>query len=235
MSAPPSPPRTPRSGGAPGRTPQHPPRRSLRQVLCPAPFGRRMVQLNVGLVLYGVSTALLLRAGLGVDPWTVLHQGLAEVSGLTVGVVSVLAGLLVLALWWPLRQRPGIGTVLDAVVVGLVTDAALTVCPRPGTLGAQVALLAGAVVLNAAATACYLGAGLGPGPRDGLMTGLAARGRSLRVTRTLIELTALGSGWLLGGPVGIGTVVYALSIGPLAQLFIPWLELRPAGVERDPS
>ncbi|RAG84059.1 hypothetical protein DN069_18615 [Streptacidiphilus pinicola] len=199
---------------------------AVSTLLRPAPFARRMVHLMVGLVLYGVSTALLLRAGLGVDPWTVLHQGLAQVTGLTVGTVSIVVSLLVLCLWPVLRQRPGIGTLLDAVVVGAVTDATLADCPRPHGLWAQVLLLSGAILLNAVATACYLGAGLGAGPRDGLMTGLAERGHSLRATRTLIELSALGIGWLLGGPVGIGTVAYAVSIGPLAQVFIPWLRLR---------
>ena len=190
-------------------------------------FGRRLVQLLAGLLLYGMSTALLLRAGLGVDPWTALHQGLSQVTGLTVGTVSIITSLLVLCLWVPLRQRPGIGTLLDAVVVGLVTDATLALCPRPQGIWSQGSLLVVSVLLNAVATACYLGAGLGAGPRDGLMTGLAQRGFSLRASRTVIELSALGSGWLLGGPVGIGTLVYALSIGPLAQLLIPRLEIRP--------
>ncbi len=195
--------------------------------LRPDRFVRRLVQLNVGLLLYGMSTALLLRAGLGVDPWTALHQGLAGVLGLSVGNVSIVVSLLVLLLWIPLRQRPGIGTLLDAVVVGLVTDATLAVCPRAEGLWAQSGLLGAAVLLNAVATACYLGAGLGAGPRDGLMTGLAARGHSLRATRTVIELSALGAGWLLGGPVGVGTIAYAVLIGPLAQIFIPRLAIRP--------
>lgn len=187
---------------------------------------RPLVQLNVGLVLYGASTALLLRAGFGVDPWTVLHQGLHQVTGLSVGTAAVLTSLLVLALWLPLRQRPGIGTILDGLLVGPFTDATLALCPTPHALPLRVALLAGSILLNGVATACYIGAGLGAGPRDGLMTGLAARGLSLRGTRTLIELGALGGGWLLGGPVGIGTIAYAVSIGPLAQRLLPLFTLR---------
>ncbi|MEY9843274.1 putative membrane protein YczE [Streptacidiphilus sp. BW17] len=187
---------------------------------------RPLVQLNIGLVLYGASTALLLRAGFGVDPWTVLHQGLHQVTGLSVGTAAVLTSLLVLALWLPLRQRPGLGTILDGLLVGPFTDATLALCPTPHALPVRVALLVGSILLNGVATACYIGAGLGAGPRDGLMTGLAARGLSLRGTRTLIELGALGGGWLLGGPVGIGTVAYAVSIGPLAQRLLPLFTLR---------
>ncbi|MEZ0093260.1 YitT family protein [Streptacidiphilus sp. EB129] len=186
---------------------------------------RRLVQLNLGLVLYGASTALLLRSGFGVDPWTVLHQGLHQLVGLSVGTVSILVSLLVLACWIPLRQRPGIGTVLDAVLVGVVIDATLACTPTPHVLWTRGALLLLSVLLNGIATGCYIGAGLGAGPRDGLMTGLAARGHSTRLVRTGIELAALGAGWLLGGPVGLGTLVYALAIGPLAQVFLPLLAM----------
>jgi uncharacterized membrane protein YczE len=170
---------------------------------------------------------MVLLAGLGVDPWDVFHQGLSRRLGLGVGTWAVIVGLIVLALWIPLRQRPGIGTVCNVVVVGAVIDIVLAVFPAPQQIVVRWALMLLGVVLNAVATAAYIGAGLGPGPRDGLMTGLAARGHSVRIVRTAIELTVLAAGWLLGGTVGIGTVVYALCIGPLAHYFLPRLEIHP--------
>ncbi|MEV7326988.1 hypothetical protein [Micromonospora sp. NPDC093244] len=184
---------------------------------------RRLGQLYVGLVLYGVSMALMVRSDLGLDPWDVFHQGLAERTGLSFGTVTIGVGALVLLLWIPLRQRPGLGTVSNVVVVGLVVDATLALLPAGGPLGVRIALLVTGIVANGAATGLYLGAQLGPGPRDGLMTGLVARrpGLSVRLVRTVIEVTVLALGWLLGGKVGVGTVAYALAIGPLAHLFIP--------------
>jgi len=201
----------------------------------PPPRGRRVVQLLGGLVLFGVSSSMLLLAGLGVDPWDVLHQGLSRRIGLGVGTWAIIAGVAVLLLWIPLRQRPGIGTVANVLVVGAVIDLVLAVVPPPHALAVRIVVLLGGVVLNGVATGAYIGAGLGPGPRDGLMTGLAARGHSVRVVRTAIELTVLGSGWALGGTVGVGTVVYALSIGPLAHHFIPRLAIRArdAGADRE--
>lgn len=182
---------------------------------------RRVAQLGAGLVLYGVSIAAMLSAGLGVDSWDVLHQGLSERTGISFGWVVNGVSVLVLLAWIPLRQRPGAGTVANALVVGLVADLALTVLPRPEPLPWQLLMLAAGIIANGMATGLYIGAGLGPGPRDGLMTGLAARtGRSIRLVRTLIELSVLSAGWLLGGPVGLGTLLYALSIGPIAQLSI---------------
>jgi hypothetical protein len=183
----------------------------------------RIVRLLVGLVLFGVSMAMLVRAGLGLDPWNVLHQGISGRTGLSLGTVVVAVSLVVLALWIPLRQRPGWGTVANAVIVGVVVDAVLAVLPRIDHIAGQVALLAGGVLLNAVATALYIGAGFGAGPRDGLMTGLAARGHSVRVVRTVIEVSVLAGGWFLGGTVGLGTVVYAASIGPLVHQFLPRL------------
>src|ERR1700677_1823009 len=192
---------------------------------------RRLVQLFSGLVLYGVSDGMLLLAGLGVDPWDVLHQGLARRIGLQTGTWSIIVGAAVLLLWVPLRQRPGIGTLCNVVTIGAVMDLVLAVVPAPHSLPVQVPLRAGGVVLNGVATGLYIGAGLGPGPRDGLMTGIAARGHSIRVVRTGIEAIVLLAGWLLGGSVGIGTVLYAVGIGPLAHVFIP-LFAGP-GTEKD--
>lgn len=187
---------------------------------------RRLAQLFTGLVLYGCSDALLVRAGLGLDPWTTFHYGLARLTGLTIGTVTILVGLVVLLAWWPMRQRPGVGTVANVVLIGAILDAVLAGLPPVHALGVRLALLVVGVVGTGIATGCYIGAGLGPGPRDGLMTGLARRtGRSMRLVRTCIELTVLVSGVLLGGPVGVGTVAYALCIGPLAQHFLRLLDL----------
>ena len=186
-------------------------------------LGRRLVNLYAGLVLFGVSMALMLVSGLGLGPWDVLHQGLGERTGLPIGWIVAGVGALVLLLWVPLRQRPGLGTVSNVVVVGLAVDASLAVLPQPRHLVARLAFLVVGVVANGAATGLYIGAGLGPGPRDGLMTGLAGRGHSVRLVRTVIELSVLAVGWLLGGTVGLGTVLYAVGIGPLAQYFIPRL------------
>lgn len=185
---------------------------------------RRFVQLFAGLVLYGFSMGLMVRAGLGLDPWDVLHQGLANRLPFSFGITIVLASAVVLLLWIPLRQRPGVGTLANALVIGLVTDATLALlAPAPNLpIGAVMLLLS--LPLNAVAGALYIGAGLGPGPRDGLMTGLVARGvGSVRVVRTAIEGTVLLAGWLLGGTVGVGTVLYAIGIGPLLHLLMPKL------------
>lgn len=193
-------------------------------VLLPVPRDarvRRLVQLYAGLVLYGLSTALLVAGALGLDPWDVLHQGASRQTGISIGICTVLIGVAVLLLWIPLRQRPGLGTVSNAILVGLAVDASLWLLPRPDHVLWQSVFLVSGVVLNGVATGMYIGAGLGPGPRDGLMTGIAARGHSIRLVRTLIEVTVLVIGWFLGGSVGAGTVVYALAIGPLAHVFIP--------------
>jgi len=184
---------------------------------------RAVAQLLGGLWLFGASIALLLRADLGLDPWDVLHQALAQRLDVRVGAVVIATSVVVLALWIPLRQRPGVGTVANVVLVGVALEATLAVLPSPTALGWRIGLLVAAILGNAVATGLYLGAGLGPGPRDGLMTGLAAHGVSLRLARTSIEATVLVAGWALGGTVGIGTVAYCLAIGPLAQVFIPRL------------
>ena len=181
----------------------------------------RLVQLYCGLVLYGVSSSLLVLAGLGLDPWDVFHQGLSRTFGLAIGTWAIIVGVVVLLFWIPLRQRPGIGTLSNVVLVGLTMNVVLGHVHAPHAMAARVACLVCGVFFNGVATGAYIGAGLGPGPRDGLMTGLAARGHSIRVVRTGLEVTVLVTGWLLGGTVGVGTVLYALSIGPLAHVFIP--------------
>ncbi len=181
----------------------------------------RAVALLAGLSGYGLSMAMMVRAGLGLDPWDVFHQGLSLRTGMTIGLASAVAGVAVLVAWIPLRNRPGVGTVANVVVIALTVDLALAVLPAPTSLPARSTMMAAAVVLNAVSTVLYIGAGLGPGPRDGLMTGLVARtGRSVRLVRTAIEVTVLTVGWFLGGTVGVGTVVYAFGIGPLVQLFV---------------
>jgi uncharacterized membrane protein YczE len=181
----------------------------------------RLVQLYAGLLLYGVSSSLLVLAGLGLDPWDVFHQGLSRTFGLAIGTWAIIVGAVVLLLWIPLRQKPGIGTLSNVVLIGVTMNVVLGHIHAPHAMAARIACLVCGVFLNGIATGMYIGAGLGPGPRDGLMTGLAARGHSIRVVRTGLEVTVLATGWLLGGTVGVGTLVYALSIGPLAHVFIP--------------
>ena len=190
----------------------------------------RLLRLFAGLVLFGVSLALMVRADVGLGPWDVFHQGVAQRIGLSIGLVVNLTAIVVLLLWIPLRQRPGIGTVANVVVVGLVTDGTLWLLPDLDALTPRIALLVAGILANAVATGLYVGAGLGPGPRDGLMTGLAARGYSIRLVRTLIELTVLVIGALLGGSVGVGTIAYALAIGPLVGVFLPRLTMAPRPV-----
>jgi uncharacterized membrane protein YczE len=182
---------------------------------------RRLFQLYAGLALYGASSALLVRSGLGLEPWNVLHQGLSERTGLSMGVVLTALGAAILLLWIPLRQRPGLGTISNVLVIGVAMDATLAVVPDAHGLAVRVALMAAGIVLNGAATGLYIAARFGPGPRDGLMTGLNRRtGLSVRLVRTAIEITVVVTGFVLGGTVGVGTVLYAVAIGPLAQLFL---------------
>jgi uncharacterized membrane protein YczE len=203
-------------------------RRTLRGRALP----RRLAQLYVGLVLYGVSMALLVRSGLGVMPWDVLHQGLARHLGGTIGGWSIVVGALVLLAWVPLRERPGVGTVSNVVVIGVAVDAALAVLAEPSMMPVRVALAVAGVALNAVATAAYVGARLGPGPRDGLMTGLVRRtGRSVRLVRTSIELVVVLAGWALGGTLGVVTVLYVLAIGPLVHVLLPLLVVPDAGAK----
>ena len=193
----------------------------MSSLSAPERLGRRLIQLYSGLALYGASSALLVESGLGLEPWGVLHQGLAELTGLTIGVVSIFVGAAVLLLWIPLRQRPGLGTVSNVFAVGLAMDATLALVPDAHGLAARIPLLVAGIILNGVATGLYIAASFGPGPRDGLMTGLhRLTGRSIRLVRTAIEVAVVATGFALGGTVGIGTVLYAVAIGPLAQLFL---------------
>lgn len=210
--------------------------------LAPIPVDRRprrFAQLLVGLLFYGITMGMMVRAVLGLDPWDVFHQGLTALVNqwipLSYGAVITIVSVFVLLLWIPLRQRPGIGTIANAAIIGFTTDATLAVLPEFSDLTVRIVVLALAIVGNALAGALYIGAGLGPGPRDGLMTGIVGRGiGSIRLVRTTIELTVLGIGWVLGGVVGVGTVVYALAIGPLLHLLLPRLEISSA-VAADPD
>lgn len=187
---------------------------------------RRLAQLLVGLVLYGWSMAMMVRSRLGLDPWDVFHYGLARHLPLSFGQVTIAVGAIVLLAWIPLRQRPGIGTILNILVIGVAADAGLAVLAPPSTLLARGAMLVAGIVLNGLAGALYVGAHLGPGPRDGLWVAITRRYHlSIRLVRTVIELTVLGVGWLMGGVVGVGTVVYALSIGHLNQFFLVRLQV----------
>ena len=187
---------------------------------------RRLLQLTVGLILYGVSLTMILLSELGNAPWDVLHQGLSRTFGLGTGTWVIIVGALLLLLWIPLRQRPGLGTISNVIVVGVVIDLLLPRIEEPSAMGVRIVLLGLGIVLCGVATGMYIGADFGPGPRDGLMTGLADRGLSIRVARTLIEVAVLVSGWVLGGTVGVGTVLFAISIGPLAHVFLPIFDAR---------
>lgn len=197
-------------------------------------LARRLVQLPVGLFLYGIAIGMMVRAGIGVGPWDVLSQGIAAHTGIAFGWVTNIVGAVVLLLWIPIRQKPGIGTVLNVLMIGPSAQVALWLIPAQHSLAVQVLLFAAGLALLAVATGLYIGAGLGPGPRDGLMTGIHHRfGLRIWVVRTCIEVTVLAIGWLLGGNVGIGTVAFALLVGPLVTLTMPLLrvpEARPTPV-----
>jgi uncharacterized membrane protein YczE len=183
---------------------------------------RRLVQLYAGLGLYGLSMALMVRATLGLDPWDVFHDGVSQHTGLSFGTVVILTSVVVLLAWIPLRQKPGIGTLSNVFLVGAAADGALAIIPEGGPFAVRLAMLVGGVLLNGVASAAYLGVHLGPGARDGLMTGFVRKtGGSVGVVRTSLELTVLAAGAALGGSFGLGTLLYALSIGPLIQLMLP--------------
>ena len=191
----------------------------------------RLVRLVIGLVLFGVGSGMMLQSTLGLSPWDVLHQGLTVQLGLSVGTWTVIVSFVVLGLWLPLRERYGLGTLLNALIIGPSIDATTWVVPEPDELVWRVLLMVGGVVIVGIGSGLYIGAHFGPGPRDGLMTGIARRGPSLRLTRSVIEITVLVVGWWLGGTVGIGTLVFALGIGPLVQFFLPRLEVQEAAFD----
>ncbi|HEU4321403.1 MAG TPA: hypothetical protein VFS66_15140 [Acidimicrobiia bacterium] len=182
---------------------------------------RRLVQLVVGLVLFGIGIGMMLQSNWGLPPWDVLHQGLAEQFGLTVGVWSIIISALVLLAWLPLHERYGIGTLLNAIIIGVIIDLAAFAIPAPESLTWRILLNLGGILLIGVASGMYIGANLGPGPRDGLMTAIARRGPSIRVTRWAIEIIVLITGVLLGGTFGPGTIAFALFIGPIVQFFLP--------------
>ncbi|RDV43896.1 membrane protein [Leifsonia sp. ku-ls] len=188
---------------------------------------RRIVQLLIGLFLYGIAISLMVRAGIGLSPWDVLAQGVSLKTGIPFGFVTNLIGLVVLAFWIPLRQKPGLGTILNVLLVGPSAQLGLDLLPQQTELWAQVLFFAAGLVLLAVATGLYIGPRLGPGPRDGLMTGLHARtGRPIWMVRTAIEVTVLIIGWVLGGNVGVGTLAFALLVGPLCSLTLPFFAIR---------
>ncbi len=197
---------------------------------------RRLTQLFAGLALYGLSMALMVRATLGLDPWDVLHQGLSQLSGWSFGLIVNAVGVTVLLLWIPLRQKPGFGTVANVIVIGLVVDVCLKWIPDAQGLPWRAAMLIAGIVLNGVASGAYIGAGLGPGPRDGLMTGIVARtGWPVKYVRTAIEVAVIAVGWSLGGSVGLGTVLYAVSIGPLVHVFLPLFTIKTAAKAEAPA
>ena len=188
---------------------------------------RRFIQLVAGLSLFGLGAALMVQAHLGLDPWNVFHQGLADLTGLSLGLLSILSGVVVMLLWIPLRQKPGLGTIMNILVIGLTLDLFLWLIPDFESLPVRAAALVTGLVLAGIGSAAYIGAGMGTGPRDGLMIGMNRRfGWSIRGARMLVEVVVLAAGWMMGGVVGVGTVAFALSIGPLVQFFLPWFQPR---------
>ena len=187
----------------------------------------RLIQLFWGLALYGLSIGLMVRSGLGLHPWDVFHQGLSQLIGLSLGGIIVVVGVVVLLFWIPLRQRPGIGTIANVFMIGFWADVSLWLIPPTGSMAIAWAMLSGGIFLNGVAGGAYIGAGLGAGPRDGLMTGLVNRtGYSVSAIRTGIELTVVAAGWTLGGTLGLGTLLYAVAIGPIVHWMLPLLTIR---------
>ena len=192
-----------------------------------------MPRLIVGLVLCGTGIASMVLADLGLGPWDILHQGISKRTGIGIGTVGIFVGIAVLLLWIPLRQKMGVGTILNTILIGVTIDVVLAVAPEPEHVAVRCVLLLAGIVLMGVGIGMYIGAGLGPGPRDGVMTAFADRGYSVRVVRTLIELSALAGGALLGGSVGLGTVLFALLIGPIVHHTLPWLTIAPRSAIAD--
>jgi uncharacterized membrane protein YczE len=202
----------------------------MRQHHTAVELRRRLPRLLLGLVLCGFGIALMVAGDLGLGPWDVLHQGISNRTGLPIGTVTIAVGALVMLLWLPLRERPGLGTVLNVLLIGIVLDLTLLVLDTPERLVLRALMMLSGPLIFGIGTGLYIGAGLGPGPRDGVMTGLARRGLPVAGVRTAIELTALGGGWLLGGTAGVGTVVFAFGVGPVVHWALPRLtvaELPP--------
>jgi uncharacterized membrane protein YczE len=195
----------------------------------------RLARCVIGLALFGLGISLLLQSNLGAAPWDVFHTGVSELTGIPVGTVIIITGVALLVLWIPLREQPGIGTILNAIEIGVVVDLTLPLIPEPELLAARIPMMLGGVIIIALGSGLYIGSGLGPGPRDGLMTGLARRGLSIRTARTGIELFVLFVGITLGGSIGVGTAVFALAIGPLVHLFLPMLTMKPLANDAPPN
>ncbi|WKZ82029.1 MAG: hypothetical protein QY307_08035 [Acidimicrobiia bacterium] len=190
-------------------------------------LARRLPRLFLGLVEFGLGLALMVASGLGLPPWEVLHQGISRHVPIPLGTVGIITGLLVLLLWIPLRERVGVGTLLNAVLIGVAIDLTLLWLRQPEAMVLRWGFLVAGLLLIGSGSGFYIGAGMGPGPRDGLMTGLARRGVSVGVVRTFIEVTVLAAGWLLGGTVGVGTVLFSLGVGPVVQFFLVRLSMEP--------
>ena len=189
-------------------------------------IGRRLIRCVLGLALFAVGISLQMNANIGAPPWDVFHQGVANQTDITIGKIIVVTGCFLLLLWIPLKQKPGLGTILNALEIGLVADIALGVIPEPSSIFIQVPMALLGIVVVAIGSGLYIGSALGPGPRDGLMTGLAKRGIPIRVGRTVLEVIVLVTGWLLGGQVGVATFAFAFGVGPLVQFFLPRLAVK---------
>lgn len=189
-------------------------------------LGQRIIRCIFGLALFALGISLQMNANIGAPPWDVFHQGVAKQTEISVGKVIVITGFILLLFWIPLKQKPGLGTILNALEIGLVADLALAIIPEPENILIRLLMAAVGIVVVAIGTGFYIGSALGPGPRDGLMTGLAKRGIPIRIGRTAIEVTALVVGLLLGGQVGIATFAFALGVGPLVHYFLPRLAIN---------
>ena len=193
-------------------------------------LGRRLVRCVVGLSLFSVGISMQMNANIGAPPWDVFHQGIANQTGISIGKIIVLTGFSLLLLWIPLKQKPGLGTILNALEIGLIADIALGIIPEPSNMLIRVPMALLGIVVVAIGSGLYIGSALGPGPRDGLMTGLAKRGIPIRVGRTVVEVIVLVTGWLLGGQVGVATFAFAFGVGPLVHFFLPRLAVKKPAV-----
>jgi uncharacterized membrane protein YczE len=194
-------------------------------------LGQRLARCTFGLALFAVGISLQMNANIGAPPWDVFHQGVSKQTEISVGKVIVMTGFILLLLWIPLKQKPGLGTILNALEIGLVADLALAIIPEPNNIFIRVVMAALGIVIVAVGTGFYIGSALGPGPRDGLMTGLAKRGIPIRIGRTAIEVTVLIVGLVLGGQVGVATFAFAFGVGPLVHFFLPRLAISSGNAQ----